>query len=64
MPCDIISFSTVYRSYLDDGRVIMRAVLSGTYIQLKRFPPPAGMKTRTARSVGQRLTHRATGTPG
>ena len=31
--------------------------------QLKRFPPRAGLKHKTTRSAGQRLTQWAIGTP-
>ena len=30
---------------------------------VKKISPQAGLEPRTARSVGQRLTHRATGAP-
>ena len=30
-------------------------------LRLKRFPPPAGLESETARSAGQRLTYLATG---
>ena len=32
-------------------------------LRLKRFSPPAGLELTTARSIGQRLTHLATGAP-
>ena len=32
-------------------------------LRLKRFPPPAGLESETARSAGQRLTYLATGAP-
>ena len=32
-------------------------------LRLKRSPPQAGLKSETDRSAGQRLTHRATGSP-
>ena len=33
------------------------------HLQLKRFLPLAGLKSGTTRSVGQRLTYRATKAP-
>ena len=53
------SFSTVWQSFLDNGRVIMKAVVP--CLQLKRFLPPVGIKPRTARSADQCLIHKTTG---
>ena len=65
MTCDFMSFSTVFQSIMsgrwadDNERLCAMKPRSG----LKRSLPQAGLKLMTARSVGQRLTHRAPAAP-
>ena len=61
MTCHFMPFSTVFRSYQDDERMILKAVCNGTLFTVEKILPGAGLKLRTARSAGQRLTHGATG---
>ena len=61
MTCDFTSFSTVFQSYQDDERLIMKAVCNGAPFTVEKILPRAGIELGTARSVGQRLTHLATG---
>ena len=51
MICDFTSFSTVFQSYQDDGRMIMKGLCNGTPFTVEK-----GLELATARSVGQRLT--------
>ena len=48
--CDFTSFSTVFQSYQDDGRMIMKGC-----VQKGKISPQARIESGTARSVGQRL---------
>ena len=57
------SFSIVFQTYQDNERLIMKAVCNRTLFTVEKILPRAGLKLVTARSVGQRLTHRATGAP-
>ena len=41
MTYDFTSFSTVFQSYLDDGRVIMKAVCNGTPLPVEKITPRA-----------------------
>ena len=63
MTCKFTSFPTVFQSCQDDGRLIMKGLLNGTPFMVEKISPRAGLEPGTARSVGQRLTHFATGTP-
>ena len=55
---------TVFLSYQDAGRVIMKGFVNWNLVlRWKRFPPQAWLKSGTARSVGQRSAHKATGAP-
>ena len=47
---------TVFSSYKDDGRSLMRSCAIKPYLQLEIFPPPAGLNLSTGRSVVQRLS--------
>ena len=51
--CDFTSFSTVFQSYQDDVRLIMKSCVQWN----------SGDRTRSARSVGQLLTLWVTGAP-
>ena len=54
MTCNSISISTVFWSYLDDGRVIMEdCVCSGTPFMVGKIPSTVGLEPETARSVSQ-----------
>ena len=59
MTCDFTSFSTVFESYQDDGRKMMKGCVQWNliYDSVKRSSPHAGLELTTARSVGQRKTH-------
>ena len=57
MTCDFTSFSTVFQSYQDDGRMIMKYCVQWNPV----CDWKAGLELTPARSVGQRLTHWATG---
>ena len=56
MICNFTSFSTVFQSYQDDGQ-IMKGCVQWNPVYVEKILPRAGIKLRTARSVGQRLTH-------
>ena len=53
MTSDSTFFSTVFQSYQDDGKVIMKDTVKPR-LGLKKSPPQAGLESGTARSVGQR----------
>ena len=57
MTCDFTSFSTVFQSYQDVGRMIIKAVYNESLFTVGKISPQAGLEPETARSVGQRLTH-------
>lgn len=52
LTCDFTFFSTVFKSYQDDGQMI---------IVIERYPFLAGLETETTRLAGQRLTYCTTG---
>ena len=54
------SISVISGQWADDNE---RLCAIEPHLELKRALPHAGLKLMTARSVGQRLTHRATGAP-
>ena len=56
MICDFTSFSTVFQSYQDDGRMIMKDCVQWNPFTVEKISPRAGIELGTARSVGQRLT--------
>ena len=55
------SFSTVFQSYQDNEQLIMKGCVQWNPID--KISPRVGLELGTARSVGQCLTHRATGAP-
>ena len=63
MTCDFTSFSAVFQSYKDDGRLIMKDCVQWNSVCGGEDFASSGDRTRSARSVGQRLTHRATVAP-
>ena len=58
MTCDFTSFSTVFQSYQDDGQLIIKGCVQWNPFTVEKSSPRAGLELGTARSVGQRLTHR------
>ena len=54
------SSSVISGRWLGDNE---RLCAMESLLRLKRPPPQEGLEPGTARSVGQRLTYRATGTP-
>ena len=57
MICDFTSFSTVFQSYQDDGRMIMEGYVQWNLFTFNKIWPQAGLELWTARSAGQCLTH-------
>ena len=57
MTCDLTSYSTVFQSYQDNERLIMKGLCNGTLFTVEKILPRAGLELATVRSVGQRLTH-------
>ena len=53
MTCGFTSFSTVFQSYQEDGNDNERLCA----VTAEKILPQAGLELRTARSVGQHLTH-------
>ena len=53
MTCDFTSFSTVFQSYLDYERLIMKGCDNGALFTVEKILPRAGIELGTARSVGQ-----------
>ena len=56
MCCDFTCFSTVFQSYQNDGRLIMKALCNEPRLWMRIFRLE-GDRTRSAGSVGQGLTH-------
>ena len=57
MACYLKSILTVFQSYLDDGKIIMKGSVQEITLWLERSSFLAGLKPRTARSTGQRLSY-------
>ena len=57
MTCGSKSFSTVFQSCQDDGQMIRKAVYNGNLVTVEKILFRVGLKSGTARSVGQSLTH-------
>ena len=55
MTCHFTSFSIVFPTYQDEGRMMMKG-MNGTPFMVEKISPRAGLELGTARSVGQRLT--------
>ena len=52
MNCHFKSFSTVFQSYQDDGRMIMKGCVQWNRLRLKRSSPQAGLELTTAELPG------------
>ena len=63
MTCDFTSFFTVFQSYQDDVWMIMTGSVQWNSVYGWEDFTSSEDRTRSARSVGQRLTHWATGAP-
>ena len=63
MTCDFTSFLTVFQSYQDDVWMIMKGCVQWNSVYGWEDFTSTEDRTRSARSVGQRLTHWATGAP-
>ena len=57
MTCDFTSFSTVFLSYQDDERLIMKDCVQWSSVYGSEDFASGGDRIRSARSLGQRLTH-------
>ena len=57
MTCDFTSFSTVFQSYQDDARLIMKGCLQLNSVYCGEDFASSGDRDRSARSVGHRFTH-------
>ena len=64
MPCDFTSFLTVFQSYQEDDWMIMKGCVQWNSVYGWEDFTSSEDRTRSTRSVGQRLTHWATGAPG
>ena len=45
MACDFTSFSTVFQSYQDDGRMIMKGLCNGTLFTIEKMLAIGGART-------------------
>ena len=63
MTCDFTSFSTVFQSYQDVFCLIMKGCVQWNSVYGGEDFTSREDRTWSARSVGQRLTHRTTGVP-
>ena len=63
MTCDFASFLTVFQSYQDDIRMTMKGCVQWNSVYGREDFTSSEDQTRSARSVGQRLAHRATRAP-
>ena len=59
--CGCPSFSAVFQSYQDNGRMIMKGSVQWNPFTVEKNSPRARLEFETSRSLGERLTHRATG---
>ena len=59
MICDFTSFSTVFQSYQDDEKLIMKSVYNGTTFTVEKISPRVdielGQQTGTSRDVHKHL---------
>ena len=61
MTCNFMSFLTVFQSYQDDRRMIIKVCMQRNPFVVEKILPGAGLELGTDRSVVQHLT---TGLPG
>ena len=52
MNCNFTSFSTVFQSYQDDERLIMKGCVQWNPVMFEKKLPQVGLKLGTARSAG------------
>ena len=57
LTCEFTSFSTVFQSYQDDERLIIKDCVQWNPLTDERISTRAGIELGTSRSVGQRLTY-------
>ena len=57
MTCEFTFFSTVFKSYQDDGRVIMKGCVQWNSVYCGEDFVSSGDQTLSTRSVGHCLTH-------
>ena len=57
MTCDLASFSTVFQSYQNNGRLIMEGFVQGNSAYSREDFASSRDLTQSARSAGQSLTH-------
>ena len=57
MTCDFTSFSMVFQSYQDDGRMIIIDLCNGIPFAVEQESPLVEFELGTSRSVGQHLAH-------
>ena len=55
--CNFTSFSTVFQSYQDDRRLIMKGCVQWNSVYGWEYFASSGDQALSARSVGQCLTH-------
>ena len=55
--CDFTAISTVFQSYQEDERIIMKGCVQWNPFTVEKTSPRAGLELGTARSIGRRLTH-------
>ena len=51
MICDFTSFSTVFQSYQDDGRMLKKSYVQWNPVLVEKISPRAGHKLGTANDV-------------
>ena len=61
MTCDFTSFSTMFKSYQDDGKLIMKAVCNGAPFSVEKISPRAGIELGP---LDQQASAKPTGLPG
>ena len=49
--CDFMSFSTIFQSYKDDGRMIMKGLCHGTTFTVENMSPRVAIELGTVTSV-------------
>ena len=58
MNCDFTSFSTVFQSYQDDARLIVKGCVQWNSLYVEKILPRVGIELGPLdQYIGQRLTH-------